>query len=190
MPFRINAKSFIVTYPQCSLDKEWVAHWFGTRYETLGGRVAKERHADGEPHIHVVFHMERALQSRNERVFDIDYEGRVYHPNIQSTRCLPAAYEYLTKDGDYQDWGTVPKNTTVTWGDVASATSKEEALRLAKEKSPRDYVLNYEKLLSFCEHHFADKPEPYEPIFNDFLGLPEPIQQWVDQRLNVRNHTF
>jgi len=182
-PFRINSKSYIVTYPQCDLDKQVVLQWFQREHELLGIRVAAERHEDGQPHIHVVFHLGRAYSSRNARCFDI--QG--YHPNIQATRSLPAAYDYLRKDGDFCDYGTIPViEADISWADIINAPTKEEALRLAKEKSPRDYVLQYDRLLSFCEQHFTTSTKEYESTFDFTQTIPPPqLTQWNDQRLEV-----
>lgn len=181
--WRIKSKAYIVTYPRCTLLKENVLRWYQHEFDLLGIRVARERHVDGEFHLHVVFHLGRAYESRNARCMDI--EG--FHPNIQATRSLPAAYDYLRKEGDFLDYGTIPTiEVDISWSDIINATSKEEALELAKKKSPRDYVLQYDRLLSFCEQHFANANADYQPQF-DFGGtvLPKQIADWRDQRFMV-----
>ena len=179
--FRVNAKSFIITYPQCDIDKAVILAWYRDKFELLGIRIARELHADGRPHIHVVFHLAQPFQTRNARFFDIGGN----HPNIQSTRSLPASYAYLAKDGDYLDFGTIPGPTINKWADIANATSKTEALALAKAVAPRDYVLNYDKLTAYCESHFVNRTEAYTPLFRDFIGLPQQLTDWNDQRLDV-----
>ncbi|AJD07521.1 replication-associated protein [Sewage-associated circular DNA virus-37] len=182
MPFRVSAKSFIITYPRCDVDKEVILQWFQDHFMLLGCRVARELHADGTPHIHVVFHIANTFQTRNARYFDIGD----HHPNVQSTRGLPASYAYVAKDGDYIDFGTIPATRPHgSWADIANATTKEEALALVKETSPRDYVLNYDKIISFCESHFANRTEAYVPIYQNFNGLPQQLTTWCDQRLEV-----
>lgn len=180
--FRINAKAFILTYPRCTLDKQAVLRWVQREHDVLGCRVAREDHQDGTPHIHVVFHLSKNFDSRRPDCFDI--EG--FHPNIQATRCLPAAYDYLRKEGDYIDYGRIPAiEVDIQWSDIIDASSKEEALSLAKRKSPRDFVLNYDKLLSFCEQRFPAKGQEYEPKFHEFAPPPRELADWCDQRLNV-----
>jgi len=183
MPFRLNSKSFIVTYPQCNLDKQLVLEWFQRLFpdNLLGIRVGRELHEDGEPHLHAVFHLRAAFSTRNERCFDI--EG--FHPNIQSTRSLPKSYAYAGKEADFTDWGAIPAEEESKWERVINAPSKEEALRLAKEASPRDYVLQYDRILSFCEQHFTNKIPPYEPLFNMWVDLPPVMQEFKDQMNDV-----
>lgn len=188
MPFRINAKAFILTYPRAGdIGLRALRDHFVTKYtDILGLRAARELHEDGEPHYHVVFHMPKPISSRNERVFD--YDG--HHPNIQATRDLPAAYKYLIKDGDYLDYGDIPLDDKAEWIDVINANSKEEALALAKRKSPRDYVLHYDRILSFCEQHFTNKQIPYSPEEREFNRLPDQLSRWCAQRLEVTFSQF
>jgi len=180
-PFRINAKSFFITYPQCDLNKEIVQDWFKEKFDVIGLRVCKELHADGRPHIHVVFHLEGPFQTRNPRFFDIDG----FHPNLQPTRSISASYAYIAKEGDYIDFGEIPGPTVNKWATIANAASKDEMLALAKATAPRDYVLNYEKLTAYAESHFVNRTEVYAPLFNDFRNLPQQLTDWEDQRHEV-----
>lgn len=188
MPFRLNSKSFIVTYPQCGLDKQFVLEWFRTQFveSIIGIRVGHELHEDGQDHLHVVFNLRTAYCTRNERCFDI--EG--HHPNIQSTRSLPKSFEYAGKDGDFVDYGVIPDKEECKWSRVINAATKEEALSLAKDASPRDYVLQYDKILSFCEQHFTNKIPPYEPQFTVWNDLPPQLQQFQAQMNNVSFSQF
>jgi len=59
--------------------------------------VARELHADGEPHLHAYLYYSTRFSCKNERFFDIGG----FHPNIQAAKSLKAVQHYVKKDGDF-----------------------------------------------------------------------------------------
>lgn len=118
MPFKFDSTSFFLTYPQSDLDNQHVIDAINAICELEWARACRELHEDGQPHTHVVGKFKRRFQSRNERIFDI--QGR--HPNIQPIRSIPRAIDYVSKDGDYIDYGTVPSaKAKRTWTHILEA---------------------------------------------------------------------
>lgn len=127
MVFRLDGQQFFLTYPQSDFGHQELYDFLTTLETLLWARIASEKHASGEPHIHAVFKFNRRWTSRNERIFD--FNGR--HPNIQSVRSATKSLAYLAKDGEFSDFGTVPSG-----GPKATAS---ELLELAKTASESEY---------------------------------------------------
>lgn len=127
MPFRLDGQQFFLTYPHSEFDHDQLYQFLCTLEQVLWARIATEQHESGEPHVHAVFKFSKRWTSRNERVFD--YEGR--HPNIQSVRSATKSLDYLSKGGQFTDYGTIPSG-----GPRATAG---ELLELAKSASEADY---------------------------------------------------
>lgn len=119
MTFRLNCKNFFLTYPQCDYSKDLCLEnirTFFTPEDIEFAVVAKERHGDGEPHLHAVVSLKQRRDIRNSRALDVLSGGK--HGNYKSCRKLVAAVRYVTKDSDY----------------VALNLNVDEYLRLASRK--------------------------------------------------------
>jgi len=120
MPFRFDGQYVFLTYPQAAIDHGELHQFLSAIKPVAWARICTELHDDGNPHCHAVVKFSERLQSRSERVFD--FNG--HHPNIQTTiRSEQAALKYVSKDGEFTDFGDVPS--------VQSKRSREEALELA-----------------------------------------------------------
>jgi len=103
--FRLNAKNFFLTYPQCPLPiNTLVTKLSGLRPATYV-LVSSEQHADGTPHLHALLCLVDKYNCRNERFFDVTCEGRTYHPNLQAVRNLNDVRTYIIKDGNFVEQG-------------------------------------------------------------------------------------
>lgn len=91
MTFRINAKNFFLTYPHCSLDLEKFIH-SSDKYI-----IAREKHQDGDSHVHCYLHYEVKKNIRDPKYFDV--EG--HHGNYMSCRNPNNVIAYVKKDGEY-----------------------------------------------------------------------------------------
>ncbi|AGU67649.1 replication associated protein [Faeces associated gemycircularvirus 11] len=160
--------------------------------------VAHERHEDGGHHYHVLVAWESHFKANDVRIFDVGG----CHPNFKSVRgdgninrvleqlrlaqFLPG---YCLKDGDYYGDPEVfrrdaPKRSqTSIWTEIVSAESAGQFLQLARELAPKEYGLNYDRLVSYCRAHY-DKPAEYVPRHVDFV-VPSELDDWVN--VNVSN---
>lgn len=84
--FRINAKNFFLTYAQCPVEPVTILeHIEGLEGDRIEWAVcAREKHQDGNYHLHVQMQFHTARNIRNARHFDMGE----YHPNISGTRNL------------------------------------------------------------------------------------------------------
>lgn len=102
--FRLQGKNFLVTWPQCNERKEVVLErareFFGDSLEFAV--VSHEEHADGSPHLHAMFAMNRKKTYCRADCFDSLANS---HGNYQVARSQRAAVKYVTKDGDFTSHG-------------------------------------------------------------------------------------
>lgn len=131
--FKFDSTSFFLTYPQ-SGDLEWtdIADHLKSLKDIDWLRICKELHEDGQPHHHAVGKFKSRYQSRNSRCFDV--KGK--HPNIQSIRSIKRAIEYVSKDGEFHDIGTVPDGSgdDVDWLEIAKNSTEAEFYKHAMSK--------------------------------------------------------
>lgn len=100
MPFEINAKQFLLTYPQCQESKEALLSHLQGLAEISLYVVCKEQHQDGQDHLHACIKFQSRFHRTDPLCFD--YAGR--HPNIKVLKRqtdFNRAVEYAKKDGDY-----------------------------------------------------------------------------------------
>lgn len=154
MTFILNARYFLVTYPQCGLLDEWaVVEMFGS----LGAEclVGREVHANGGHHLHAFVDFGRKFRSRRPNVFDVD--GR--HPNIERSKRNPRkGAEYAAKDGDIVAGGlditVLPKNlmglTQDAGSTLLSAENRNEFFEFAEEFCPWDLITKFGSMYAFA----------------------------------------
>lgn len=102
--FKFDAHRAFLTYAQSDFDLNGLHQFLDGLAGVLWARLCRETHETGEPHVHAVVQFRRRFQSRSASIFD--FEGR--HPNIQSVRDVRRSLEYVTKEGNYVDFGAVP----------------------------------------------------------------------------------
>lgn len=180
--FKFDSTSFFLTYPQ-SGDLEWtdIVNHLQSLKQLDWVRVCKESHQDGEPHHHAVGKFKGRYQSRNARYFDV----RGKHPNIQSIRSIKRAIEYVSKDGEFHDVGTVPDGSgeDIDWMEAARNSSESEFYKLALQKRlPFMYAKKFWDLGSKTKT--SEIPANYEPdltreCFELLVHVPSTTQSTV-----------
>lgn len=127
--FRLQARSFFLTYPQCPLDKNVALSQLVDLERTKNlewAIVCKESHQDGTPHLHAVLHYTRVRDVRHPRYFDLTGDNdAVFHGNYKSARNLRDSVVYVCKD---MNLAVYPPDLDV------------EALTKTKKKATQDLV--------------------------------------------------
>lgn len=182
MTFKFDSTTFFLTYAQAGdLDWDQIINHIAQIKDIDWLRICKELHQDGEPHYHVVGKFSGRVQSRNERLFDV--EGK--HPNIQQIRSIKRALQYVTKDGEFRDIGAVPagSNEDINWVEVASHSTEADYYKLAcKERLPFMYAKKFWDLGAKTPTH--EVTDTYEPdlsreCFELLVHVPDPILSTV-----------
>lgn len=195
--FRIASKKFLLTYPQCPVDKHVALAKLVTLLNRYNPhiRIARELHEDGQPHLHAFIALENKLNKRGnncERFFDIVVNNHTYHPNIESNiRDPKATFDYVSKDGDTLDHGEPEANigskatSKELWEAALKATTKDDYLQAVQSASPRDFIIFNDKVESFAEKKFAPPLPLFEPMQNfNIDGFPL-LQQFANQITDV-----
>jgi len=172
--FRLNAKNFLLTFPQCFATKEQLKDHL-VSLGASGGIVCEESHEDGSPHLHAFCHYQRKKDIRNPRFFD--FLG--FHGRYEASRDVWATISYVKKDGNFIEFGDYPKQKR-KWEEVLSAGTKEEALSVASEVSARDFIIFNDRIEQFLDKKFKPERKLYSPKFSNFL-IPDEVSQWWNQ---------
>lgn len=100
----MDATTFFLTYPRADFGShQRLYDFFATLGDVLYARIAREQHEDGGTHYHALVKYSRRLRGDIRR---LDFDG--HHPNIQSARSVRRVLEYISKEGDFEDYGAVP----------------------------------------------------------------------------------
>nr|AVM40970.1 Rep [Sida micrantha mosaic virus] len=195
--FKISAKNYFLTYPQCSLTKEETLSQLQSLTTPVNKKfikICRELHEDGQPHLHVLIQFEGKFQCTNQRFFDLVSPSRSvhFHPNIQGAKSASDVKSYISKDGDTIDWGNFQvdgrsaRGGCQTANDAAAeamnAPSKEAALQIVREKLPEKFLFQFHNLNSNLDKIFAKAPEPWAPPYrlSSFTNVPDEMQEWAD----------
>lgn len=168
--FKFDSTTFFLTYPQSDILNEQLIEFIQSIAELDWARACREHHEDGELHSHVVGKFKRRFQSRRSTVFD--YNGR--HPNIQSIRSISRALEYVSKEGQFLDFGKVPvKQEKRSWSDLLEAAKGDEIqwLQAVHEERMGPHVAKRLRELSTSESVDLDEYD-YRPIAESLSVVP------------------
>lgn len=105
--FRLSGKNLFLTYPQCLLEKQDVLDLLTSKVGIEYALVAREFHADGNPHIHVFLTLKKKLNTTRVDFFDLGN----YHGNYQTARNSDDVLDYCRKaDSDPLSFGVYVGN--------------------------------------------------------------------------------
>lgn len=186
--FQINARNFFVTYPQSTALPHGLVHQHLTDFKE--GNVVyscREPHEDGEFHHHAFVQFARRYNCRNERAFDIEHEGRIFHPNIQPVKSIQGSNTYIGKNRVTlgEPIATVGEERRNVYAELlGEATDARSFMQLAEERDTKNFVLNHDRLESFAAKRWGKWEEPEEPEFVNFSNVPEEMTNWVNDELN------
>ena len=167
MTFHLQARSVLLTYSQCPLEKEYILSKLEDKVDVKYYSIGREHHSDGNYHLHCYLYFEKKVSSRNERLFDIDG----FHPNIISNvRSKQGSIDYTTKE-DQEPLQKLPSNQK--WGDIiTTSTSEQDFLNKIKEAYPREYCMNLERLQYTARELYKPEKVQYTPRFTEFINIP------------------
>ena len=148
--FRVQNKNIFLTYAQCSIPKERllekIRELFTTRPPNYV-RGAHELHEDGQPHLHALVQFPYRFQTQNERFIDVTHDrtSRHIHLNVQGAYNQQNVLEYISKHGDYMEWGEFRErsrcanqnNKENIYRDALAAGTKDEALAVVRNGDPK-----------------------------------------------------
>lgn len=186
MTFRIQAKSFLLTYPKCNLNCEQIKDGLlALELDIEAIHIGREHHEDGDLHIHVYLRLSKRLTTRNCNYFDIGG----HHCNISAgIRNHRQAWEYVGKEGfetlTYPEGATYTVEKENKWMAVIEAATPDDFDTAAIEASARDYVINFERIETYKRHKFSHKHDVYIPKFTEFDLTQNPDLELFKNQMN------
>lgn len=176
--YRLCTAQFFLTYPQCDgLTKEIALEAIMIALDGHVKRylIAEELHRDGGLHLHCYIQTDEKREISDQRFFDIKHANKIYHGRYEGCRSPKAVMKYCTKEGDFiSDFYKLDP-----WRRALSARSIQEAMEIIKEERPREWILNYQRIMAglqqafpirvnrrFTMSDFNMEPVPTDPAFN------------------------
>ncbi|MGL9687912.1 MAG: hypothetical protein ACQBVK_04065 [Candidatus Phytoplasma sp. TWB_XP] len=107
--FRLKTKDIFLTYSKCDLGKDKIHNHIKELMISKKKEISyiisnTENHQDHkEIHTHVLFQLTQNIDITNQRFFDIE----VFHPKIENARDIEKSINYIKKDGDFIEEGTL-----------------------------------------------------------------------------------
>lgn len=184
--FRFNARNAFLTYPRSGLTdpKDLGQHLLQLRPISYIN-VVRERHADGGYHIHALIQFVDKCNTTDVRFFD--YDG--HHPNIVAPRDCSATNLYIEKDlsdanrqSEQFQQGALRQlagKSGELWLQALESTTEAECLALCAKASPRDYILQHDRILEYARKKRCVLNE-YIQDQNYQFTLPDDLQTWFD----------
>lgn len=171
-PFRVQASSFSLTWPQSSFDINECLLFL--RSISIGSAspleiiVCSETHQSGDLHRHGYIRFNKRVDLRDATRFD--FEGR--HANVQRTTNIPAWKNYIKEDGDFVEWAQDPQTDNLfEWARTLSTEDYWERCRRANigygyARNAHDSVSSEQRMITM-----NDDPNP-----DLNLMLPESLE--------------
>jgi len=197
MSFRLNAKQFFLTFPQCEVSKQTVAERLEFKFagELACYAIAAEHHEPtaedpvGGPHLHILLHLTEKKNFKDPKCFDFLTES---HGNYQAQKgSLAQAAVYLTKEDTEPlcfniDLEAAKAKKSSKFDTIAQLVREGKTFEELEDEHP-GFVLNHKrKLDEYIEYHDKKRakkvvrPLPHELIVNDVtieIGTPRPYRQ-------------
>lgn len=128
MSFKFDSQYVFLTYPHSSFNHDELHRFINSLCTTEWLRICTEQHADSDTHIHAVGKFTKRFQSRRPDIFNFNDR----HPNIQTVRNVTKALAYVSKDGEFSDYGAIPTG--------GIKRTLDEALSLADDPDESKYL--------------------------------------------------
>lgn len=138
--FQLNAKNIALTYPRCDIHPQAMFDWLKDNFSPEAVCVAQETHKDGGFHLHAYLRFEKALYTRNQKLFDVDG----FHPNVQGCREVKNWVTYIKKQGNIITTDNIDFKDG--WEELLMAPNKTEFISAIRKNRPRDYILNRQRI--------------------------------------------
>lgn len=104
--FRLNRRDVFLTYSRTTkrFSPHVVLRQLEDKAEIKHYVISQEQHKEAKKrnfHIHAYIEFPDKIDVKNERFFDLEYYGQIYHPNIQRPKKKWQLLEYIKKDNEY-----------------------------------------------------------------------------------------
>lgn len=193
--FRLNAKNFFITIPQCIKSDKIpggevdLQQWFSLIFDMTRplwpkrAMLCLERHEDGNYHIHMLLSYEKRINCRGSTYFHKLYkENDILHQenmNIQRVRNLKDVTRYLRKGGRYitipdQAFEESDSKKEIDSKEIAQKVMDGESMKELIETYPGYFLRNLSKVIQFRQYwqsllHESSIPKPTQSLWKQAL---------------------
>lgn len=176
--FNFNGKLVFLTYAQCPLEKEILLEHLETFGELATYTIGRERHEDGNYHLHACCRYAKKIHTTNVKKFDVEN----YHPNVKKLSAGTAfknSQEYCKKEGDFiTNEVLVLSKRAQLCKDMLDEGLTPKFVR----NNPEVMYLNFSNLRAWLA--FAN------PIQVVLKNLPKKRHYWVSGKANTGKSTW
>jgi len=185
-PFRMQAKGFSITFPQCDTSKRDAAASIEHKWPDCSYVISQEQHKDGNDHLHIYLEFADKQHFRSANVFD--FIGR-QHGNYQTVRSRRDWIAYVTKhDPQFLSKGIdvasvlakkAPKNEV-----IAKQIMEGKTLGEINKENPGYVMINKRKLEEYeswvrCENSKKSKIDWMPPSLEGLTDTNLQIATWI-----------
>jgi hypothetical protein len=185
--FRMQGKSYTLTYAQCATKKEVAAERIEKQWgtELKGYIVSEELHKDGTPHLHAFIQFKEKKNFCTSDCFDF-IAGQ--HGSYEVTKGIRNWVTYVTKDGKYVAKGVdveaIKKKKAPKSDDVAKQLMEGKSLSEINKENPGYVMINKRKLEEYeswirVESAKASKLDWVPPVVEGLTDTNKQIAQWI-----------
>lgn len=189
--FRMYAKQYILTFPQCDVKKEVAVERIQQKWksELKGYIVCEEAHKDGTPHLHVFLLFQQRKQFLKPDCFDF-IGGK--HGNYQVAKSVRGSVQYVTKAGNYLveglDVDAIIKKKASKSDDVAKMLLDGKSMVEINKELPGYVMLNKRKLEEYeswikLEQSKKLKKDWVCPSAEGLTGSQKVIVEWLSSNI-------
>lgn len=190
--FRMQGKSFTLTYPQCATKKEAAGERIEKQWgdELKGYIVSEEDHKDGTPHLHAFIQFKEKKTFCKSDCFDF-IAGQ--HGSYEVTKNVRNWVTYVTKDGKFVvkglDVEAILRKKAQKSDLVARQLMEGKGLSEINKENPGYVMINKRKLEEYeswiqCELAKKNKKEWVVPSLEGLTDANKQIATWIS--LNIR----
>lgn len=154
-----HTKSFLTYSKSSGLEKSKLVSFFRT-FDTKRFGVFEERHADGDPHFHVVVEWTKQTNFKSERALDC---GGI-HPNIRKAH--KNSWKYCVAPDKDKEVDPSPHLEGITreeilkgdkWGFLLSIEDRGEFISQCEKLIAREFLMQRDRILSNWSAHWKEK---------------------------------
>lgn len=186
--FCVKKKTFLLTYPKCPATKESLRDLCLSvfeRYDPIYIIVSSEKHQDGSPHLHALVHLKDKPMMRNAHRRLILENLYVPHINPQTFGTAKKMRDYVAKQGDFLEHGSLPSCPEKVSTRMARCAKAQVTWRnLMENEELMGYALVHKK--QYEEALEALKPIPTLPPWTKPTVNCEAIQSWLIGNIGVK----
>lgn len=191
--FRMNAKQFILTFPQCDTKKEVAVERLQQKWkdELKGYIVCEEQHKDGTPHLHVFLLFNKKKNVKSKDFFDF-IGGK--HGSYEVARSVRGSVEYVTKAGNYVveglDVDAIIKKKGQKNEKYAKMLMDGKSLEEINKEDPGYVMINKRKLEEYqswvtCMSEKRRKIDWVPPSIEGLTDANKQIAEWICKNIRV-----